>query len=863
MSKKSKSTDNPAPGNSERASEQRHFWFGSWIDDVELDNWLAHPDGEPARPGRLEQHLSAILPLPFPFADFMQASDSIASELKPGLPLFERLHAIAEKTTPAADVKNLLAAIAALLSRKAVRSKIKAELGCEQPGIISRHYPSRQFEAWHPIGCLTHVMPSNVFSAAALGMMEGLMAGNINIVKISSRDTEFAAVFAEELCKRDPGGRLHNYLAVVRLSSQDKKRISGLFEKSDAISVWGGENAVAAVRAAAPAGARVIAWGHKISFSYIAEDCLADPKCHDQALQGTALDVCGLDQQACSSPQTVFVETDSDPQAARSFAKSLAEGLAKVSPTVPAQEPDAAEQAEITTVLSVAQAEQALGLTEVFADPDGKWRVIYDARPGLRPSPLYRTIWVKPVQRKSITAILRPMRAWLQTCGLACQLPSLAPLSRALFAAGVTRICRPGEMVDSYIGAPHDGVYALQQLTRRVSLDGPESAQGVGSLAEFEPMRQPSAIEGPILHKHEFQELAATVQKPDIVVRSGGSSGKTVYSLFSWADYHEQMLWTAHGMVAAGLEPERDRVMNCYAAGYLYGSLISFWTILEYLRVPQLPMGLIDDYAHIAEVIFQNKVNTLVGVPSHLLGLFNSQKEKLAGKVEKIFYGGEKLARAQYAFLTGPCGVSIVRSAVYGSNDAGPMGYQCAYCTGGRHHLLSALTKLEIVDMDEDKPVPPGVTGRMLLTPIVREYPVVRRYEIGDSGCWVSEPCPCGRADPLFELQGRIGDVFKAGGPFYNYRRFVDILDNELGYGGPVQAHILEQGHMTVLELWVAASAGLDLAAAEKTLCEHYPEISQNKDMGFAFDFRLRAVEEREFERNPASGKLRPVCDHR
>ena len=843
------------------AATKRHVWFGEWLDDAGLDAWLEECG---AGGSRLAAHLSRVLPLPFPMADFLQASDAIAASLVPGNPFYERCREIVLRVAPAEEAEGLFAAIRGTLARGAVQEKMRSELGMNPPGVVARRYPGRQFEAWFPLGCVVHVMPANVFTAPVLGLMEGLMAGNVNIVKVSARDTEFAAVFADELCRLDPGGRLRDYVAVARLSSSDGARMGRLFGIADGVSAWGGERAIAAIREAIPSGTKLIAWGHKVSFSYLAAESLADAGQLESTLRAMATDVCRLDQQACSSPQTLFVEVDQDEDAARQIAERLAAHLAEVSPEIPGQPPSASEQAEITSVTAVVRAEKALGLTELFEDEQGRWRVLFDARAGLRPSPLYRTIWVKPIRRAELTATLRPMRAWLQTCGLSCGLASLADLSRALFAAGVTRICRAGEMVDSYIGAPHDGVYALHQLTRRVSLDGPAEAEGVGCLNEFETRGAATAPTGAIQDKDAFMKLAETVERPELVVKSGGSSGKTVYSLYSWADYHQQMLWTAHGLVAAGVEPARDRVMNCYTAGYLYGSLISFWTILEFLRVPQYPMGMINDYEYIADVIESNRVNTLLGVPSHLLGLFNACADRLRGKVEKIFFGGEKMTAAQREYLMKDCGVSVVRSAVYGSNDAGPMGYQCPHCVGGQHHLLSALMKMEIVALDEDRPVAAGETGRILLSPITREYPRVNRYEIGDTGRWVAEPCPCGRTDPRFELLGRTGDIFKAAGPFFNYRRFVDILETELGYTGPVQIHLAEEGHTTVLEVWMTAPPGAPAPAViEDVLRENYAEIQYAYEMGMAFLHRVRVVEADEVKRNAASGKVIPICDQR
>ncbi len=831
----------------------RHFWFGEWVDDTGLDEKL----------NGLETRLARILKLQFPFEDLLAAAETLAKKLVQGDAIYDDLAELACETTARDDVQAMMQGIAQAMSREALLGRVRSELGCSRPGVLSRKYPGRQFEAWTALGCVVHVMPSNVFTVAALGLVESLLAGNVNVVKVSARDTRFGARFAEALCSLDTGGRLKDYIAVVHVASKEQSRLHKIFEFADAISAWGGEKAIAAVRQSAPEGARVISWGHKVSFSYVARECLRPGS--DQrkaALEGAARDVCRLDQQACSSPQTIFVEAD--PAGVEAFGADLAKCLAEISPTIPGQLPDEAEQAELTTVMSVARAEEALGLTRVFEDqPAGRWRVLVDLRPGLRPSPLYRTVWVKGLDREEITPVLRPMRAWMQSCGLSCGLRSLAEISRSLFSAGVTRVARPGEMVDSYVGAPHDGVYALQQLSRRISLDGPEAAEGVGSFAELEasPSSETAQPDAPILHKAQFQEMAAKVKQPDLVFRSGGSSGKTVFSMFSWDDYHDQMACAAHGLLAAGLNPQNDVVINLFASGYLYGSFISFWTILEKLRVRQLPMGMVRKYGEIADAILQNRANVAIGLPSHILGLFEAEGDRLRGRIEKVFFGGERMTRAQREFLTGQCKVAAVRSATYGSNDAGPMGYQCPHCLGGVHHLMSSIQRLEIVDMEKDSPVKTGESGRLLFTSSAREYPRVVRYEIGDTGCWVQGDCPCGRTDPRFDLQGRMGDVFKAGAPFFNAGRFVAILDEHLNYTGHVQLHIYEDGHVTVLQMWIGAEG--DAAAAENAVRRHYEEISFSEQTGLAFRFEVRAVPDDKFERVSASGKVKLVCDHR
>lgn len=827
-----------------------HFWFGRWLDNAAL----------PAALDQLAAHLDATLARPFPLDDLLSACAALSNDLLHQRGDFAPLHAQACASATPDDARAMLSAVAAMLQRDALQEKLRSELGSQRPGVLERRYPGRQYEAWMPAGCVVHVAPSNVFTVAALGLVEGLLAGNLNIVKASARDGDFAPLFAQALAAHDPGGRLADYMAVLRLPSSDQAALQRLFAHADVISAWGGEKAIAAVRASAPAHTRVVPWGHKVSFGYLAADCLEDA----EAIDGFARDICRLDQQACSSPQTLLAETDAP--GLEALAERLAEALGRISPTIAGHQPDAAEQAEITTTVSVARAEEALQLTRVIEASDGAWRILLDHRPGLRPSPLYRTIWLKSVQREHLGAVLRPMRAWLQTCGLASSLSSAAPLARSLLSAGVSRITRPGEMIDSYLGAPHDGVYALQHLSRRVSVDGPPALAWVGSLDALEA---PATLRVPavgIMDKAAFQVLS---QDDDpltgLVVRSGGSSGQVAYSTFRWADYHEQMAVTAHGLVAAGLAPATDRVMNLFAAGYLYGSFISFWTILEHLRVRQYPMTMVPEYDQIAEQIEAHQTNVLIGMTPHLLGLFSAQGPRLkaAGCIQKVFYGGEALSPAQLRFLREDCGVPVVRSVAYGSNDAGPMGYQCEHSQGGVHHLFTRLQTLEIVQLDADAPVQGHEIGRLLLTSRARSAPLIERYEIGDTGRWVPGPCPCGRKEPRFELAGRLGDVFKAGGPLLNYGRFVDFLSQHLNYAGPVQLHIDSEPAATVLRIWVDDSLRASPTEVAEQLVQSYPDLAITRTLNLPLIVRVEVQPGDAFVRVKASGKLRHVCDHR
>ena len=175
-----------------------HYWFGQWMD----------ADALPQALQGLGAHVDATLPRPFPLQALLAACDQLAQQLQARSGCYGALFEEACRTCPAEDAAAMLQAMAAMLARDAMQEKLRSELGSAHPGALQRRYPGRQYEAWAPCGCVVHVAPSNVFTAAAMGLVEGLMAGNVNVVKISARDGRVAALFAAALAAADPTDRI-------------------------------------------------------------------------------------------------------------------------------------------------------------------------------------------------------------------------------------------------------------------------------------------------------------------------------------------------------------------------------------------------------------------------------------------------------------------------------------------------------------------------------------------------------------------------------------------------------------------------------------------------------------------------------
>jgi phenylacetate-coenzyme A ligase PaaK-like adenylate-forming protein len=827
------------------------LWRGAILDSAEL----------PALLKTLPALLADDLALRLDPMVLLTAADRLGAAILAGT-VPDLQQALIETGLSSAEADQTLATIGRFLAKENLEQKLRRELGSVDPFAIRRvTFTEPVFEGWAPLGVLVHLAPANVPTVGPLSVIEGLLAGNINLLKTSRKSGRFPQVLLQALVNADQSSSLAPFIYVLPLSSQDQGALHDLFALADGIAVWGGEETVDAVKKEAPRGTEMIVWGHRISFSYLTAAAGTDPA----ILKGVAEEVCILEQQACSSPQCLYLET-CDMAELNSFADRLGKVLATVAPTFPRTLPDRAEAAEVTTVTELVRLEGCLKRGAVVEPADRSWRLLIDPEPGLRPSPLFRTLWIKPLTRDRIVSTLRPMRAYLQTVTLGCTRDEMAPLSSLLIAAGADRIRQPGMAFSSYPGEPHDGVYALQRYSRRVSVDPGSLGDGVASLAEFVTPTAPFLPEGtPVMTKDDFHHIVVDPKTEHLSFKSGGSSGAPKLSIFSYQDYRDQMAAAADGLFAAGLDPATDRCINLFNAGHLYGGFISFFTILEDIGAIQFPMTAVPDTMEVAEAIVKYRVNTLLGIPVYLNALFEEHGDLLKeyGGVKKIFYGGEHFTATQVTHLREEFGIEIIRSAVYGSNDAGPLAFACPYCEGGVHHLMTANQWLEILKLDADEPVVGDEVGRLILTSRQRHGQQIQRYEIGDTGRWVPGPCPCGRKSPRFELMGRHGDVFRSGGPFLNYRRFVNLLTEHLAYAGEVQLLLDLKGGQEQITVRIDAGSGLDAEVVRQMLIDQYPELSLSVVEFKTTDLFIEPVAASAFERIANSGKLKTIIDRR
>lgn len=160
-------------------------------------------------------------------------------------------------------------------------------------------------------GLIFHIAPSNVPINFAYSFLFGLLSGNTNIVKISSKEYEQVNIVCseiEKLFQEEKFKQIKDTNAFIRYSNIDEitAYISSI---SDGRVIWGGDNSITHIRKF-PIKIRgvEIVFADRYSICILNSDAVLDlndselQKLSDKFYNDTYL----FDQNACSSPQIIF-----------------------------------------------------------------------------------------------------------------------------------------------------------------------------------------------------------------------------------------------------------------------------------------------------------------------------------------------------------------------------------------------------------------------------------------------------------------------------------------------------------------------------------------------------------------------------
>lgn len=350
-----------------------------------------------------------------------------------------------------------------MFNREALKYRLETELGgrySEAKTFVPQGANIAVTEQICPFGVLLHIAAGNADALPAFSVLEGLLTGNINILKLPELDGGISIQMLSLLIEEEP--MLAEYIYVFDYSSKDISSMEKLIDVADAVVVWGGDIAVSSLRKMIKPHTKLIEWGHKVSFGYVTAQGMTEEK-----MIGLAKNICKTNQLLCSSCQGVYIDTD-NMETIFEFCEKFLPVLDRMAAEIPLNA-GIGVQSQVTLQLYNEELETGYKGSRIFRGDSSSLIAYSDS--ALEAGIQFRNCWVRPLLQENILKILRPHKNHMQTVALLCGEDEFAPISDVLSKTGIVRITSGENMSETYCGAAHDGEMSLRRYTKILSFE--------------------------------------------------------------------------------------------------------------------------------------------------------------------------------------------------------------------------------------------------------------------------------------------------------------------------------------------------------------------------------------------------------
>lgn len=316
-----------------------------------------------------------------------------------------------------------------------------------------------------PRGLVCHWLAGNVPLLGALSWSISVLAGNTNLLRLSSQQDDFISPLLHALAENgEAGDALASETAVVRFPRDDLAAHRAMSEVADVRVAWGGRESVEVVKSLPSRwDCEDVILGPRVSFAVV------DPAVMTRgAIRRLALDIVAFDQQACSSPQIVFVRGRREIASFRNFIEELAKAVQSKAIAMPRRPLDEGE----TYRIALDRSRILLAGGDIYGDDGTSWTVAVTPAPSPDVRCANRFVQVAPFE--TISDVMPYLPPNVQT--IVTRLPSedLDALTDAASSRGVCRFPAPGE--GNRFETPWDGLPLISRLTRWVTRSEPAAS---------------------------------------------------------------------------------------------------------------------------------------------------------------------------------------------------------------------------------------------------------------------------------------------------------------------------------------------------------------------------------------------------
>jgi len=314
-----------------------------------------------------------------------------------------------------------------------------------------------------PVGVIGHWPAANIEIQPILSLSCALLSGNGCLVRVPSGLVDVTRHLMESLQEVDPAGLLSRRIAAVSFDHSRTDLMEAMAQAVDGAMIWGGGDSVSQVRRLPfPHWARLLVFGPRVSAAAMDAKTWGNREGRSSWCRRIARDVWQFDQQACSSPQALFLERGAgcDP---KEFVEDLKKAFEEENRVHPRQK----IEPSLSSAICLARASWLLdekGNRAIFpASPD--WTILLGEGSDM-PNPIQgRTLSVLAVD--DLLEVISKFDGTLQTLGLGIgDREREDVLARVAGRNGVDRIVKLGRM--HVFSSPWDGMELIRPLVRLV-----------------------------------------------------------------------------------------------------------------------------------------------------------------------------------------------------------------------------------------------------------------------------------------------------------------------------------------------------------------------------------------------------------
>jgi hypothetical protein len=314
-----------------------------------------------------------------------------------------------------------------------------------------------------PVGIVGHWPAGNIEIQPILSLTCALLGGNACLVRVPSGLIEPTQLLIDELRGVDAQGLLTDRTRMLTFDHSRTDLHEEMARLVDGAMIWGGAEAVSQLRALPfPHWARVSVFGPRYSVAAMDAGVWSDPGERPDWCRRIARDVWQFEQQACSSPQSLFLEREAgcDPT---EFVEELKNAFQEENRTHPRETIEPALASTITLARASWLLNDAANSAAFPASPD--WTILLGTGTGIPKPTQGRTLNVLLVD--NLLDVIAKFDGSVQTLGLATKdAKREAILAEAAARHGVDRVVRLGQM--HVFGSPWDGLDLVRPMVRLV-----------------------------------------------------------------------------------------------------------------------------------------------------------------------------------------------------------------------------------------------------------------------------------------------------------------------------------------------------------------------------------------------------------